>query len=76
MATMLVQVWLYSYVRYVSSDKSCIVAFFFCFYSIIDLRVLLVVVPFGMVVFDDVGTKDAEEVAEGWTLSIEFKERN
>ena len=41
-------------------------AFLFCFYSIIDLLVLLVVV-----LFDDVGTKDAEEVDEGWTSKEE-----
>ena len=43
-------------------------AFLFCFYSIIDLLVLLVVV-----LFDDVDTKDAEEVDKGRTSVVEFK---
>ena len=46
------------------------VAFLFCFYSIIDLLVLLVVV-----LFDDVATKDAEEGDEGRTSVVEFKRR-
>ena len=51
---MLAQVWLYS----------CILL---CFYSIIDLLVLLVVVPLVKVGFDDVDTEDAEEVDERWS---------
>ena len=46
------------------------VAPLFCFYSIIDLLVLLVVV-----LFDDVGTRDAEEVDEGRASVVEFKRR-